>query len=315
MDLDFLPRLDLDPHTAIIVGAAAWGIAGAALVWAVLSFLGSGRRPPVLGGGKFEVSRQDKMRQGHQLYAAFEPGMGKLAAWNAGRNPKKMEKLANHLVISGEKLPWLPEEFVAIKQIEGFLTAILLGLVLYFLSGDPVIALGGGIGGGFFYLHGAVKGIEKKAARRLHEFKRRLPFAIDLMALMMEAGASFQEAMTTVVRESRGHPLAEELNLVLRDISLGRTRKEALITLQGRLKDDDVTEVVFAVNKGEELGTPLGQILRNQAEQMRLKRSQWMEKASGEAQVNIVFPGMIIMIACLLIVAAPFILSSMQPQQ
>ena len=65
---------------------------------------------------------------------------------------------------------------------------------------------------------------------------------------------------------------------------------------------------MFAINKGEELGTPLSAILREQAEQMRLKRSQRGEKAAAEAEVNIVFPGMVLMIACLLIVIAPIIL-------
>ena len=43
---------------------------------------------------------------------------------------------------------------------------------------------------------------------------------------------------------------------------------------------------------------------------MRLKRSQWAEKAAGTAQVNIVLPGMVIMIACLIIIGAPFILEA-----
>jgi len=95
---------------------------------------------------------------------------------------------------------------------------------------------------------------------------------------------------------------------VLRQISLGRPRNETLQALDERLQDDDVSEMVFAINKGEELGTPLSAILREQAEQMRLKRSQRGEKAAAEAQVNIVFPGMVVMIACLLVVIAPILL-------
>jgi hypothetical protein len=41
---------------------------------------------------------------------------------------------------------------------------------------------------------------------------------------------------------------------------------------------------------------------------MRLKRSQRGEKAAGEAEVNILFPGMILMIACLLVVITPIVL-------
>jgi tight adherence protein C len=147
-----------------------------------------------------------------------------------------------------------------------------------------------------------------RANRRLARIRTRLPFAVDLIALTMEAGGGFQECLKTAVVENGEHPLTEELSEVLRQISLGRPRQEALKALQERLQDDDINELVFAINKGEELGTPLSTILRDQAEQMRLKRSQRGEKAAAEAQVNIVFPGMVVMIACLLVVIAPIVL-------
>ena len=74
------------------------------------------------------------------------------------------------------------------------------------------------------------------------------------------------------------------------------------------MEDSDIAEFVFAIIKGEELGTPLSTILREQANQMRLKRSQWGEKAAAEAEVQIVFPGMITMVACLLVIIAPILL-------
>jgi hypothetical protein len=48
--------------------------------------------------------------------------------------------------------------------------------------------------------------------------------------------------------------------------------------------------------------------MRNQADQMRLKRSQWGEKAAAEAQVQMTFPAMIVMLACMLLVLGPFVL-------
>ena len=46
----------------------------------------------------------------------------------------------------------------------------------------------------------------------------------------------------------------------------------------------------------------------DQAEQMRLKRSQRGEKAAAECEVKIIFPGMVLMIACLLVIITPIIL-------
>lgn len=303
---------ELSPYEWIIIASTATGLAVASLAWVIIHFLTAGTKSSAGPGARFETVRRDRVRKGNPIYESLEAGVQKLAGWNQGRDPKKLAAISQNLIVSADKLPWSAGEYLAVRQIEAVLIGLLLVVVGYFVFEDPFIAAGCGIGGFFLYLQMQIKSLEKRAKKRLQTFKQRLPFAIDLMALMMEAGASFQEAMGTVVRESKGHPIADELGQVLRDISLGRTRREALVTLQNRLKDDDVTEIVFAVNKGEELGTPLGQILRNQAEQMRLKRSQWAEKASSEAQVNIVFPGMIIMIACLLIVVAPFVIDSIQ---
>jgi len=305
---------EFSEHTWIIIQSVVWGLAGAALGWAFLELLGGGKATWA-DRGRFEVTRRAKLQQGNPLFQSFESGIAQLAAWNERRNPALMDKMNRHLAVSAEKVPWKAPEFLAVKQVEGVFVAILMGVVGYFVFEDPFIGAACGIGGGYLYVEMAVKSLEKKAKLRLLRFKQRLPFAIDLMALMMEAGASFQDAMGTVVRESQGHPIAEELGQIQRDISLGRTRHDALVTLQTRLNDDDVTEIVFAVNKGEELGTPLGKILSNQAEQMRLKRTQWAEKASSEAQVNIVFPGMIIMVACLMIVVAPFIINAIYAEQ
>ena len=66
--------------------------------------------------------------------------------------------------------------------------------------------------------------------------RNRLPFAVDLIALTMEAGGGFQECLATAVAENgKDHPLTEEFAEVLRQISLGRPRNEALQSLDDRL--------------------------------------------------------------------------------
>lgn len=300
----------MDPTNLSAASALAWGLAVASLVWIFLDFL-TAPRPQTTPASSFERARRSRLRQENSLYRLFGAGIDKLAQRNARIDPARLEAIRHALRMNPQELPFTPEEYLAARQLESILAGVggaLFGMAFF---GDILsTVLAGGLAA-WGYQKLALGNIAKKAERRMLNLKRRLPFAIDLMALMMEAGASFQEAMTTVVRESQGHPLGEEFGQVLRDVSLGRTRQDALAALQARLQDDDVTEVVFAVNKGEELGTPLAQILRNQAEQMRLKRTQWAEKASGEAQVNIVFPGMVIMIACLIIVTAPFILGAL----
>jgi tight adherence protein C len=254
----------------------------------------------------FERQRRDELRAGNLIYRWFEPVVDEIAAV-LRKQSKSLENLQRDLAISREKLPWRPEELLATKWLEAVAGGLVLFLILW-LAGWSTMAWV--MGGGVALLYGFLgpKFVHDRAQKRLSRIRVRLPFAVDLIALMMEAGGGFQECLQTTVIENGDHPLTEELSEVLRQISLGRPRQEALKALQERLKDPDIDELVFAVNKGEELGTPLSAILRDQAEQMRLKRSQRGEKAAAEAQVNIVFPGMVVMIACLLVVIAPIVL-------
>jgi tight adherence protein C len=255
----------------------------------------------------FEQQRRGELRAGNLIYHWFEPVVDELATFIGRRQGKSLEPLRISLAAGREKLPWKPEEFLATKWLEGILLGTIIFTMLRF-GGWPKMAFVLGIGVALIYGFLTPRSVRDRAKRRLSRIRIRLPFAVDLIALTMEAGGGFQECLRTAVEENGDHPLTDELAEVLRQISLGRPRHEALEALQERLHDADIDELVFAINKGEELGTPLSSILREQAEQMRLKRSQRGEKAAAEAEVSIVFPGMVLMIACLLVILAPILL-------
>jgi tight adherence protein C len=259
----------------------------------------------------FERQRRDELRAGSFIYRWFEPLIDEIATFGSRKERASMTVLERALVAAREKLPWRPQEFVAAKWLEGIFFGAIVFL-LFQLIGWTKTGIGAAIGLAVIYGVMAPKSVKDRAKKRLSRIRIRLPFAVDLIALTMEAGGGFQECLQTAVSENGDHPLTDELAEVLRQISLGRPRHEALRALQDRLHDEDINEMVFAINKGEELGTPLSAILRDQAEQMRLKRSQRGEKAAAEAEVSIVFPGMVMMIACLLIVIAPIILPAIQ---
>ncbi len=282
---------------AAAVGYASWQFL------AILSY----PRERLGNSHPFELQRREELRAGNSVFRYFEPLIEEIASILARQRKPAMEALQRNLNANREKLPWRPEEYLATKWVEGAAAGGMLFLMLW-LAGWGTTAVIFGLGVTLIYGVFAPKAVRDRARRRLARIRTRLPFAVDLIALTMEAGGGFQECLQTAVVENGDHPLTDELAEVLRQISLGRPRQEALRALQERLQDDDINEMVFAINKGEELGTPLSAILREQAEQMRLKRSQRGEKAAAEAQVNIVFPGMVVMIACLLVVIAPIVL-------
>lgn len=304
----------LTPETLMQLGSVAVGAAVALALGLLLRWMGTAVENPAWSS--FERRRRQQLRDGSSVYRGFEALADQLAAWNRGRRSRRpmLDKLGRDLLTAANPVPWLPEEYLAVRQVESGLAALAGVLFGWLLLEDWFAGLlfGGLTAWGYQRL--MIGQAALRATQRRLRIKNRLPYAIDLMALMMEAGASFAESLETAVRESRGHPLAEEFGQVLHETALGRTRREALEALQHRLNDEDFAELIFAIVQGEDLGTPLSQILRTQADQMRLKYSQWAEKAAGEAQVAIVFPGMVIMVACLLIVVAPYALPLMFAQ-
>jgi len=261
---------------------------------------------PRRGGpqGLYERERREKIRAVNPVYLWFEPLIDELVP--SEKPGPQQDKIALALRMLPDWPPWTPQDFMATRKVEAGLSGLLVGLLLWPILGPIVAAVGGVIVASGYVMFWGVR-IQELAQKRRTSFMKRLPYAVDLLALMMEAGAGFDEAVATLIEESPTHPIGEEFGFLLREIRLGRSRRDALIQLRDRLEDDNVREFVTAILNGEEFGTPLSRILRSQADQMRLKRSQWAEKAAGEAQVKIVFPGIMIMIACLLIIVTPFI--------
>ena len=152
----------------------------------------------------------------------------------------------------------------------------------------------------------------QKAILRRIEINRQLPFALDLLILSMEAGSNFLESMETLVTSNPGTPLAQEFYHVLQAIQHGKTRRAALVEMAERVNSDDLSPVIHGINTGEELGTPIGSVLRLQAEGIRMKRSQRAEKLAAEASSKILFPTLLIMVAVLLMLMGPVIIKGVR---
>src|SRR5439155_22440632 len=153
------------------------------------------------------------------------------------------------------------------------------------------------------------RNLASRARYRLVRSKRRLPFFLDLLTLLMEAGSSLLQALEEAVHDLRGQPVSQEFGRVLADIRLGRTRAEALLAMRDRLQDSEVGGVLGSILQGEHLGTPLAQVFRMQADVLRVKRSQRAEAIAGEAGVKMLLPGVLVMAATVIVILGPFVLN------
>lgn len=137
--------------------------------------------------------------------------------------------------------------------------------------------------------------INSRAHDRQESIKRSLPDVLDQMTIAVEAGLGFDAAMAKAARNGKG-PLAEELIRVLQDMSIGRTRRDAFIELEHRTKVEDLRRFIRAVIQADQYGVSIGDVLRIQAGEMRLKRKQRAEEQAMKVSVKILFP----LVFCLL---------------
>lgn len=282
----------------------------ALLVWAALRVTGD-RRRSVFPGQSFEGERRDYLRSISQTYRWLEPLIDEFQSVPGQLQPKMIEQLGKALKTAGVPFNWTPEEFYLVKHFEGLAIGGVMAGIVGLMTGNAMFIGVAFVGVAWFYGQNTIGDFLKKVEKTQSQIRRQLPFAVDLMALTMEAGATFSDSMNSAATELGKHPLGRELARVISQLELGVPRKEALMSMGERLQSQDIKDVVASVIKGEELGVPLAKILREQAEEMRLRRSQWGEKAAGEAQVKIMFPGGIVMVACLIIVLAHFIIPAL----
>lgn len=267
----------------------------------------------VVGGaaawGGDEEARRAVLRGRSSTYSWFEPTIDALAAAYRTRCPAAMGRLRHRLELLDEA-GWRPDEWMAARQVEAVMIGAVAGVGGSAVFGTQVgVALAAAAVAGFPWL--AADAVRRKAAARVAEVRSRLPFAMDLMALLLEAGAGTLTGCLERVRdEHRGQPLGDEIGRTLGGVAQGVSAADMFAVMDRRLADQDVTEVVRSIAAAEDNGVALKDALRGLADRMRQRKVQWMEKSAEQAKVKITGPAMVTMAACLLIVVAPLLLQA-----
>lgn len=143
--------------------------------------------------------------------------------------------------------------------------------------------------------------IKGRANKRKNEIQKALPFTLDLISISVEAGMALDGAMAIVAEKTRG-ALTDELNLTLREIRLGKGRNEALTDLGVRANVDDLRSFLTAVTYISRLGGSLVEVIRIQANAMRIKRRQRAEEKAMKTPVKIMIPLVIFIFPSMFIV-------------
>ncbi|MEX0683112.1 MAG: type II secretion system F family protein [Dehalococcoidia bacterium] len=147
--------------------------------------------------------------------------------------------------------------------------------------------------------------LKNKVKAKQKAVLKGLPDNLDLITTCVEAGLGLDAALSRVAEMGEG-PLAAELQRMLRDVAMGKLRRDAMIELSERIGVDELTNFINSIIQAEQLGVGIAQVLRIQSDQMRTQRRQRAEKQAHEAPIKMIFPLVLLIFpAFLAVILAP----------
>jgi tight adherence protein C len=149
--------------------------------------------------------------------------------------------------------------------------------------------------------------LDKAVAQRKTDIGRRIPDFLDMVSTTVEAGVALNSALAIATASIHG-PLAQEMEMVLSDVRLGRNRADAFNAMAQRVHQVDLSSLVMAIVQTERLGGNIGHVLDELADEARSRRLQRAEGIAATLPVKMVLPMAFFMLPALFVmIFAPVI--------
>jgi tight adherence protein C len=276
----------------VLAAALAVGLALPMLGWAALA------RPDSAGARAQQNLLRGLDTGAHRAPAPARPGL--LAALSRTLTPRgTVTRIDRLLASAGRPAAWPLAKVIAAKLV---LAVVSAGLGLLLVSAHP-----GVVGVVLTLLITTVAWfvpellLHSRGQERRQEIALELADTLDQMTIAVEAGLGFEAAIARAGRNGKG-PLAEELVRTLQDIGVGRPRREAYLALAERTGAPDLRRFIRAVVQADAFGVSIADVLRTQAQEMRLKRRQRAEEKAMQIPVKVIFPLILCILPTLFIV-------------
>ncbi|MDP1853278.1 MAG: type II secretion system F family protein [Candidatus Omnitrophota bacterium] len=212
----------------------------------------------------------------------------------------KQEPLKRALLSAGGVMTLL--DFVSFKLL-CVLSALLFGSIIFSTKPNFIIVAG------FLAFFYPDMWLKKKITKRQNEIIKDLPNVIDLLHLCVNAGLDFMLAVSRVMKDFKPCPLRDELSEMWRESQIGRSRKQSLQNLSWRVNLPETTSFVRTLIQADKMGSPMGEALEIQAEELRVRRFQRGEAMAFKAPVKLLFPLMVFILpVVMVIVGGPVLL-------
>ncbi|MDX2159751.1 MAG: type II secretion system F family protein [bacterium] len=283
-----------NPLLILIIGLVGAGIVGALVYVGVRE--DNGRDPLQERLAQYEDKEMPQSLEDIELSISFKdrvilPAIKQLAALTTRFTPQQqLEDIRHQLELAGMTTD--PAQFFTLRI---FFTIAMGGgafLLFFIIAPDAfprtqaLLFTLGFTAIGYFL---PIMMVGSRIKRRQNSIVKALPDALDLLVICVEAGLGFDMAMGKVF-EKWDNELAVAFGRVLREIQLGKSRRDALRDMSNRMDVPDVTTFVAAIIQADQLGVSMGKILRVQADQMRVKRRQRAQEKAHQAPVKMMIP-------------------------
>ncbi len=201
-----------------------------------------------------------------------------------------------------------PEEFMLIKELLFVLTAFILLPIASpdIFTGVVLICLCIGFVLPEVWLKSRIKKVKET-------IKKELPDAIDLLGLCVNAGLDFMLSLKWVVEKSKPSVMIEELNTVLQEINVGKTRRDAIKDMANRYELPDLYTFARTLIQADKMGTSVTEAFNILSEDMRLARYRRGEQMALKAPMKMLIPLLFFIFPVVgVLVAGPILIDFME---
>ncbi len=288
---------------AFVCFATALAVVGGALTEPRRERQASVRRAQAYGGPDVGFDADPLF---DQLTARYQ---GPLARFAGRLDPRATtDRVGTRLVSAGLARTFSPTGFLALKVVLAAAGAIVGGLIgVLDGSATNALLLAAAIAAAGFLIPDVV--VTSRIRRRRDAIRQGLPDALDVLAVSVEAGLGFDAALAKLAEYLDG-PLVEEFMLVLSELRIGETRANALRKMADRVAVPELSSVVSSLIQAEQLGSPLGKMLRIQAQESRNRRQVAADEQAMKAPVKMILPtALLIFPAMFIVILVPALIS------